>query len=127
MSSVDDGMVVREYEGSPKTWDDFVRGHEGSFCHLWGWRAVMSEAAGHRPRYRAAWSGAGDLVGVNPLVEVKTHLFGHFLLSMPFLNYGGPLGSMAARSALAEDARSGPTRCRRAAESRLASASPVRA
>ena len=97
-------IAAGEYRGSGERWDEFVRARQGSFCHLWGWRAVMVEAMGHRPLFRAA-SDTGELVGVNPLVEVKTGLFGHFLLSMPFLNYGGPLGSEPARAALADDAR----------------------
>jgi serine/alanine adding enzyme len=96
--------TVAEFERAPAEWDGFVRQHAGSFCHLWGWRAVMADVMGHRVRYRAAWSEAGELVGVNPLVEIETRLFGHFLLSMPFLNVGG-VGSDAARRALAEDAR----------------------
>jgi serine/alanine adding enzyme len=97
--------TVGEFEAAPAEWDRFVRDHAGSFCHLWGWRAVMSGVMGHRAKYRAAWSEAGELVGVNPMIEVRSRLFGHFLLSMPFLNAGGPLGSVGARSALAEDAR----------------------
>jgi FemAB-related protein (PEP-CTERM system-associated) len=34
------------------------------------------------------------MVGVLPLVRVKSSLFGHFLVSMPFVNYGGPLGAV---------------------------------
>jgi FemAB-related protein (PEP-CTERM system-associated) len=36
-----------------------------------------------------------------PLERVKSLLFGHYLVSMPFLNYGGPVGSDAAVRALA--------------------------
>jgi FemAB-related protein (PEP-CTERM system-associated) len=64
----------------------------------------MTEAMGHRTRYRAAWDEQGELVGVNPLVEVRSRIFGRFLLSMPFLNSGGPIGTDDARRALAADA-----------------------
>jgi FemAB-related protein (PEP-CTERM system-associated) len=48
----------------------------------------------------------GDrLKGVHPLVRVRSLLFGDYLVSMPFLNYGGPLGSAEARTLLADDAR----------------------
>jgi FemAB-related protein (PEP-CTERM system-associated) len=41
---------------------------------------------------------------VLPLVRVKSVMFGHYLVSMPFLNYGGPLGGDCAITALASHA-----------------------
>jgi serine/alanine adding enzyme len=37
-------------------------------------------------------------------VRVRSLVFGHYLVSMPFVNYGGPLGTDAAVKALAERA-----------------------
>jgi len=54
--------------------------------------------------YLVATDGAGEWRGVLPLVRVKSWIFGHYLVSLPFLNYGGPLGSPAARRRLVEDA-----------------------
>lgn len=86
-------------------WDRFVAGDpHGTFCHLWGWREVLGTGLGNQPRYRAAMV-EGRLVGVHPLIRVRSRIFGDYLVSVPFLNYGGPLGDPAARSALAEDAR----------------------
>lgn len=99
-------LAVGPFEGAPGEWDAFVAAQGGTFCHLWGWHAIMRDEMGHRPMYRAARSRAGELVGVNPLVEVRSRLFGHYLLSMPFLNDGGPIGTPAARDALAADAQS---------------------
>jgi len=61
---------------------------------------VMERVFGHECIYLAAYDDAGELAGVLPLVRVKSILFGHFLVSMPFLNYGGPLGSDEAIVAL---------------------------
>ncbi len=47
---------------------------------------------------------AGTLVGVLPLVRVSSLLFGRYLVSMPFLNYGGPLGGPDAVRALVGEA-----------------------
>ncbi len=58
---------------------------------------------GHPTIYLAARDGTG-LVGVLPLVLVRSPIFGRFLVSMPFVNYGGPLGSAEAVRALAEEA-----------------------
>lgn len=59
---------------------------------------------GHECPYLAARDEAGLLVGVLPLVRVRSLLFGHYLVSMPFVNYGGPLGTADAVRALAHEA-----------------------
>jgi FemAB-related protein (PEP-CTERM system-associated) len=46
----------------------------------------------------------GEWTGVLPLATVRSRLFGHYLVSMPFLNDGGPLGDAASRARLAERA-----------------------
>jgi FemAB-related protein (PEP-CTERM system-associated) len=61
----------------------------------------MEDAFGHETLLLAALDSRDQLAGVLPLVRVKSFLFGHFLVSMPFLNYGGPLGNDAAVRALA--------------------------
>lgn len=97
-------LRVERYAGPPDRWDEFVRSQTGwTHFHLFGWRNVMQHAMGHDTPYLAAIDSAnGDAIaGVLPLVRVKSSLFGHFLVSVPFLNYGGPLGSPAAVSALA--------------------------
>lgn len=61
----------------------------------------MTRVFGHECLYLEARDGKGELRGVLPLVRVKSVLFGHFVVSMPFVNYGGPLGDRDAVSALA--------------------------
>ena len=62
----------------------------------------MKGVFGHDCLYLAARDHAGRIEGVLPLVRVKSRIFGHFLVSMPFLNYGGPVGSPRATALLAE-------------------------
>lgn len=82
------------FEGSPSEWDEFVRQQEyWTHFHLHGWRNILEDVHGHDCLYLAARDGSGQLAAVLPLVRVRSALFGHFLVSMPFLNYGGPLGS----------------------------------
>ena len=98
-------MDVRLYDGAASEWDEFVRRQDGwTHFHLYGWRRVMEEALGHDTLYLAARSGDGSLAGILPLVRVKSPLFGHFIVSMPFLNYGGPLGTDDAVRMLAAEA-----------------------
>ncbi len=74
-------------------WNDFVLNHpDGTFFHLAEWQNVLSKAFAHRTRYLYAECG-GRVVGVLPLVEVKSLLFGHALISTPFCVYGGILAS----------------------------------
>lgn len=94
-------LRVAEFEGAAAEWDAFVRGQPGwSHFHLYGWRSVMQRVFSHQCLYLAVRGSDGALAGVLPLVRVKSLVFGHYLVSMPFLNYGGPLGSDAAVSAL---------------------------
>ena len=97
--------MIEAVAGSPSEWDDFVRGSEYStHCHLLGWRSVIERAFGHECLYLAARGAQRELAAVLPLVRVKSLLFGHYLVSMPFLNSGGPLGSQDAVGRLATHA-----------------------
>lgn len=97
-------MRVTKFSGPAAAWDGFVRSMPGfTHFHLHGWKSVMERGFGHECVYLAAEQD-GAVVGVLPLVRVKSRLFGHFLVSMPFLNYGGPLGTEEAVRALAADA-----------------------
>jgi serine/alanine adding enzyme len=98
-------LSVVSWEGPWSAWDEFVRGAAGStVCHLSDWRGVFGEVLGHECLFRAAVGPGGGLAGVLPLVRVRSRVFGHYLLSLPFLNYGGPLGTAEARRVLSEDA-----------------------
>lgn len=82
-------------------WDAFVHSRsDATFCHLYGWHDVMEDAFGHTTHYLSARDDAGHLEGVLPLVRVRSRLFGDYLVSMPFLNYGGPVGEPDAVAAL---------------------------
>lgn len=87
-------------------WDAFVRNRtDSTFCHLFGWRNIMEDVFGHATHYLVARDSSGRLAGVLPLVRVRSRLFGDFLVSMPFLNYGGPVGEPEAVAVLVSHAR----------------------
>ena len=95
------GDVVSEGE-----WDAYIGAHPlGTIDHAFRWRRVFEEVFGHRTMYLAAREGE-SVVGVLPLVLFNSRLFGRFLVSVPFLNYGGLLVSRA-RAAQALIARAG--------------------
>src|SRR5260370_40934924 len=84
-------LVVRApEEADAQRWDAFVhRCPSATFFHRFGWREVIENVFRHRPHYRIA-ERDGEIVGVLPLAEVKSRLFGHALVSLPFCVYGGP-------------------------------------
>ncbi|CAN5604631.1 FemAB family PEP-CTERM system-associated protein [soil metagenome] len=57
-----------------------------------GWLAVLRKGLGHTP-YCLEARLDNQCKGVLPLAAVKSRLFGHFLVGLPYLNYGGPLCS----------------------------------
>jgi CelD/BcsL family acetyltransferase involved in cellulose biosynthesis len=70
-------------------WDSFVEAHpEGRFSQLWGFRKALSECYGMDCVYLNVFAGDRQC-GVFPLVRVKGHP--RRLLSLPFIEYGGPL------------------------------------
>jgi len=98
-------LLVGEYRGGAEEWDRFVRAQLGwTHFHLFGWQEVYRRVAGHACVYLEARDGSGTLAGVLPLVRVRSLLFGHYLVSQPFVNYGGPLGGEEAVRALVAEA-----------------------
>jgi serine/alanine adding enzyme len=95
---------VSTSESAPE-WNAFVRAQpHWTHFHLYGWRSVLESVFNHECIYLEARSTDGDLIAVLPLVRLRSLLFGHFLVSMPFVNYGGPLGSEAGIRALLDEA-----------------------
>lgn len=86
-------------------WDAFAAAHpHGTFFHRAAWADVLTRTFRHTPYYLIA-ERDGAVVGVLPLAQVKTMLFGNSLMSAPFCVYGGPLAAdTEAAQALAEAA-----------------------
>lgn len=81
-------------------WDAYVTAHpDATFFHRAGWQTVIARAFGHRTHFLFA-ERDGEIVGVLPLAQIKSRLFGHSLSSLPFCAYGG----IVANDKLAFDA-----------------------
>jgi FemAB-related protein (PEP-CTERM system-associated) len=88
------GLIAERYAGVGPEWDRFAAPQPGfTHFHQFGWKSILEEVFGHECLYFVARGDDGNLAAILPLVRVKSALFGHYLVSMPFLNYGGPLGS----------------------------------
>lgn len=84
--------VIRCERSHDAAWNAFVQTSPGaSFYHRAEWRDINHDCFGHDTAYLAAVD-ADRIVGVLPLVRLKSLLFGSIACSMPFVNYGGPCG-----------------------------------
>lgn len=92
---------IEKFRGAAAEWDGFVRAQPGwTHFHLAGWRDVIADVHGHQAPFLCARDDDGKLAGVLPLVRVASPVFGRYLVSMPYVNYGGPLGTSGAVQAL---------------------------
>ena len=92
-------------EGDEAAWEDFVaRSLQTTFFHRAGWRRVVGDTLGHAAHYRCAWRN-GSIVGILPLIHLRSRLFGNALISTAFTTGGGiAADDDAAAQALADDA-----------------------
>ena len=85
------GAVVVDEAAHGGAWDAYVRAHpDATLYHQWAWRETFERAFGHRSLYLMARRD-GQVAGVLPLVLLASRLFGRFMVSLPFVNYGGVL------------------------------------
>ena len=83
-------LSIRPYADNDRAaWALFVQGcPDATFFHRIEWRDIIERVFGHRTHYLLAERG-GKIAGVLPLAQVKSLLFGHSLVSLPFAVYGG--------------------------------------
>lgn len=101
-------MEISPLERTPAAeneWDRYVDNSPASAVyHLAAFRSFIESATGHRASYLEARRD-GLLCGVLPLVELKSRLFGHYFVSLPYFNHCGILADDdEARAALARAA-----------------------
>lgn len=82
-------MIKPLQTGDAPRWDRYVMAAEqATFFHLSAWRPVIEQAFGHQSYYVFA-EQHGEIVGILPLVHIKSRLFGNALISNAFCVYGG--------------------------------------
>jgi len=88
--------ILQASDADRRAWTDYVEGAEGAtLFHDWRWGGTISEAYGYEPLYLAA-RRSGRVVGVLPLIDVRSALFGRSLISTAFSIGGGALADDAA-------------------------------
>lgn len=97
-------QVVDAATVSDQAWDAYVASNpRASLYHTSAWRRMIKTSQGHRDISLAALDTQGALIGLLPLTEMQSRLFGHFAVSIPYFNYGGVLAdTQAAVEALLE-------------------------
>jgi FemAB-related protein (PEP-CTERM system-associated) len=75
-----------------KLWDQYVVDHpHGTGYHLLAWGGIIEKVFGHQTLYLMALDQNCQVRGVLPLVLLSSWLFGRFMVSLPYVNYGGVL------------------------------------
>ena len=84
-------MLIKLYQDEDEpSWNGYVNESSSSECyHQVGWKDVIERSFGHKTFYLMAESREGKVNGLLPLVHIKSVLFGNYMASMPYFNYGG--------------------------------------
>lgn len=85
-----------EQQQADAAWDAYIASHPGgSLYHLSAWSHLIEGLYGHQQYHWRAYCDE-RLVGVLPLTRLRSRLFGDYLVSLPFVNYGGALADSPA-------------------------------
>jgi len=75
-------------------WQGYVDAHPGAtLYHDIRWRKIFEQSTQHESYYFLARDSEGNVKGILPTMHLQSRLFGNFLVSLPFVNYGGPLAT----------------------------------
>jgi FemAB-related protein (PEP-CTERM system-associated) len=84
-------MNVREATNRDEAeWNEFVAKFSDSPYHIYGWKKLFEDVYNYECRFLVA-ENDGEVVGILPLAVTRSILFGFWVCSLPFLDYGGPL------------------------------------
>jgi FemAB-related protein (PEP-CTERM system-associated) len=102
MSTSSDLSLHRLSPPDYQAWDGYVCAHpQATFFHRAGWQRIIESVFSH-PTFFLYAQRAGRVVGVLPLAQVRSRLFGNSLSSLPFAVYGGVLADDAEAAAALE-------------------------
>jgi FemAB-related protein (PEP-CTERM system-associated) len=84
-------MNARLYTDADRDqWDRYVMKTGSASCyHLSAWKGVVEKSFGHRTYYILVQNKENEVGGIFPLVRLKSLIFGNFMVSLPYFNYGG--------------------------------------
>ncbi|MDT8453020.1 MAG: FemAB family PEP-CTERM system-associated protein [Gammaproteobacteria bacterium] len=92
-----DNITVALLDREEQEWNDYVEKHPAATIHhLTPWRQILQKTYGIESFYFVARNDGHRIVGVLPLVRLKSRLFGDMLVSMPYFQRGGAIADHPA-------------------------------
>jgi FemAB-related protein (PEP-CTERM system-associated) len=95
---LNNSITIKLYDQQYQSqWNQYVQNHpEGTVFHLSQWKKSIEKSFSHKDYSLIALAAedslsSGQIVGILPLTEIKSFLFGHYLVSIPFAELGGVL------------------------------------
>jgi FemAB-related protein (PEP-CTERM system-associated) len=86
-----DATVREATDSDAVAWNAFVEtAPDASIYHRYEWRHVVQSVFSHETHYLLVWAD-NRVRAVLPLVRLTSRLFGDFMVSLPYFNYGGVL------------------------------------
>ncbi|MDX9701525.1 MAG: FemAB family PEP-CTERM system-associated protein [Candidatus Auribacterota bacterium] len=83
-------LIPEDHGHLYEAWNNYVADQPVcSVYHMVEWKEIICKACYLRPYYFYAVDGSDRICGVLPLFRSKSFLFGTYLTSIPFFNYGG--------------------------------------
>ncbi len=81
--------IIDQSDKEIKAWSDFVKSSSAAtIAHQIGWKQVMVDGLNHRPKYLMALKDS-EVTGILPMVIMKTWWQRKYLISIPWIDYGG--------------------------------------
>lgn len=85
-------ITISRLDSETDQWNDYVAQQSAAnIHHLTQWRDILKKTYGIESIYFLARNNSQKVVGVLPLVRLKSTLFGDILVSMPYFQRGGAI------------------------------------
>ncbi len=85
-------ISIKHLDRNTTEWDQYViQNMDASIYHLSKWKELINNTFGHASIYLYATDEKNKIVGILPIIHLKSQLFGSFMVSIPYFNYGGAI------------------------------------
>ncbi len=88
-----ENIAIKPLTSEHAAWNQYVANNPAaSIYHQTKWQTLINQCFGHESHYLFAKDPDDHIIGVLPMIRLKSRIFGDFLISMPYFNYGGVIG-----------------------------------
>lgn len=74
-------------------WFEYLQHHAHTPYHQAQWQVLIQKEFDHESLILIAYNQVGEIIGGLPLTIFSSKLFGRFAVSIPYINYGGPISA----------------------------------